>query len=164
MHELLIAHAQRKSKQHQLPSCLSRLPVSWKQHKLWTRSYYCIGQQLLKFTTKKCAMATFSLCSNVESTTKLLTGMIKNRPRLWLWLRFIGLLSRPLKLCSASHHSFEHISLWLSSFDVYTWHYISEPSELVAECIYCTLKKNRNCYKKDDRLKNFSSTVYLFEY
>ena len=48
-------------------------------------------QQLLKLTTKNCAMAKFSLCSNIESTG-LLTGMTKNRPRLSLRSRLGGLL------------------------------------------------------------------------
>ena len=114
-------------------------------------------------TNKNCAIATFLLCSNVESTTKLSTGMTKNTPCLWLCSRLIGLLSRPLKLCSDSCRSFKTTSQWLPLFDTctYAWHYVYEPFEIVAECNYCAIKDNRDYYKKDDRLKNSSSTVEL---
>ena len=65
-------------------------------------------QQLVELTT---AMVMFLLCSNVESTTRLSTGMIKNRPRLSFLLRLGGLLSKPLKTHDASHHSYKNAFL-----------------------------------------------------
>ena len=89
MHELLTelsSHTQRQFKQYHLPSCMSTVStVHMQQHELWT--YYFVDhtpwyrstvslvprsevesgdEQLLKLTT---AMVTFSLCSNIESTT-----------------------------------------------------------------------------------------------
>ena len=71
------SRTQRKSVEYYLPSCMSTVStVLLQQYELWT--CYCVDhpskarcrstvQQLLELTT---AIATFSLCSNVESTTR----------------------------------------------------------------------------------------------
>ena len=70
-----------------------------------------VQQQLFELTT---AMATFSLCSNVESTTRAWqrTDLI----HLSLCSRLSGLLSRPLEIHGASCHSFKNTSLWRPLF------------------------------------------------
>ena len=65
----------------QTVSCSTVSMRRWKRHELWTCTNYCRGhtphsKQLAP--TIKCAMVTFSPCSNIA--TWLLTGMIKNRP------------------------------------------------------------------------------------
>lgn len=121
-------------------SCLSRLPVSTLHAQvkavrpldLLLRT--TAGQQQLLELTSKRAMAIFSLCLNVESTTRLLIGMAKNRPCLSLCSSLGGLLSRPHNVWH------ENASLWPGP--LCTQHYNSdncEPSDLVAECIFCAL-------------------------
>ena len=61
----------------------------------------CLNSPLLK---KRAIWAMFSLCSNVESTTWLLTGTTKSKPRLSLCSRLGGLLSRPLETCGTLCH------------------------------------------------------------
>ena len=57
----------------------------------------CYSQFCTLMKLRMCAMVTFSLHSNIESTG-LLTDMTKNSPpRLLLRLRFGGQLSRPLE-------------------------------------------------------------------
>ena len=87
-------------------------------------------QQLFDLTAKKRAVVMFSLCSNVESTTRLLTDMTKNRSHLLLHLRLVGLLSRPLETCGASHCSFKNTSVVTPCNATIATS--CEPSELVA--------------------------------
>ena len=107
---------------------------TWELHELWT--YYCLRhtpaagkQQLLELTTKH-TMATFLLCLNIDSTTRLLTGMTKNRTRLSFHSRLSGLLSTPLETHSASRRSFkiENAFLWSPLFmhtALYFWPVVS---------------------------------------
>ena len=90
----------------------------WKQHKLWTNHcvdhtpqcrFMCNSSYSNTSLQWRCSR---SICSNVESTTRLSTGTTKNRPHLSLRSRLSGLLSRPLKSHGASHRLFKNASLW----------------------------------------------------
>ena len=89
----------------------------WKRHKLWTCTNYCRGhtphsKQQLALAPTKCAMAIFSLYSNVA--TGLLTGMTKNRSHLLLRSRLGGYsvsagLAGLSKCTALSHRSFDNV-------------------------------------------------------
>ena len=116
MHELLTVYAQRKSK---------RYPAF----------------QDCPLVQCACAMATLSLCSNIEFTSRVLTGVTKTRLCLLLCSRLGGLLRRPLEARHFTPFILECISMTTLAYahgnTILT---NCEPSELVAECIFCALQ------------------------
>ena len=112
-------------------------------------------------------MAMFSLCLNIDSTTRLWPyAMTKNRLCRSLHLRLGGLLSRPFEMCSGSCPSFK-----IASISIVTAHGTAilttrGPSELVAERIFYALQINmwQNLRKGTISRYSWIFILYLWNY